>query len=281
MIKFLTQCLRIYYNFLRSRWLFGIKDEPGLTKESFSLLKKLRDGPNGWQYDICGVIIDAMSLKRLLAWVPNKSKMVGLVDFGENIDIDSGEKPAHEALVVMAVGVRSAWKLPLAYFFTCGITAEIQAQLLRSVFDELLSFGITPVSITLDGMITNVKTVNILGCNTSPSSLQCFFPYPSSPVEKFFVFFDPCHNIKNIRNALCTLRYFILDDSRIQWRYIVKLHDLQSKEGLVAANKLTNAHVNFHRQIMKVSQCITTLMTIVFTTSIFYAFIGETGCANS
>lgn len=35
----------------------------------------------------------------------------------------------------------------------------------------------------------------------------------------------------------------------IEWKYIVQLHELQEKEGLRVANKLTRAHVEYCRQL--------------------------------
>ena len=57
--------------------------------------------------------------------------MIEFVNFGENIDIEDLEKHVYEALVVKAVGIRSSWKTPVAYFLTAGISAAIQAQLLE------------------------------------------------------------------------------------------------------------------------------------------------------
>lgn len=240
-----------------------MNSEPGLTKQSFELLKNLRSGDSGWQYDICGIVIDGMSIRSSLEWDNHKAKMVGLVDFGENIDVPGEDKPAHEALVIMAVGIRSAWKLPLAYFFCVGCSANLQAQLLRNVFDELLEINVTPISLTLDGMITNVKTVNILGCETSTNNIQCHFDYERSPLKKIFVFFDVCHCIKNVRNALSVLTSFKLGNEYVRWSYIVKLNAIQRKEGLVAANKLSNAHIYFKNQIMKVKLATQTLSNSV------------------
>lgn len=266
---------------LSSRWLFGVKSEPGLTKQSFELLKQLRTGDNGWQYDVCGVVIDAMSLKSSLEWDHQKAQMIGLVDFGRHVDVPGEDKPAKEVLVIMAVGIRCAWKLPLAYFFCAGYSASLQAELLRHVFDELLEVNIIPISVTLDGMVTNVKTINLLGCNTTSDNIQCYFPYENSPLKRIFVVFDPSHNIKNVRNALSVLRTFKCDDDYIRWSYITRLHEVQSQEGLVAGNKLTNAHINFQRQIMKVKLATQTLSSSVANGIRFCRLIGVEGFRQS
>ena len=42
------------------------------------------------------------------------------------------------------------------------------------------------------------------------------------------------------------------EGKKIEWRYILALHDLQEKEGLRAANKLKKGHVFFEKTKMKV-----------------------------
>lgn len=247
----------MYFTFYR--WLCGLKGEPGFTKESFDHLKRLREGDSGWQFDTCGVIIDGMAIKEAIEWDQIKGKMVGLVDFGEHIESEHCEKQANEALVIIAVGIRTAWKQPLGYFLTAGVSAELQAQILRLAFDLLLQINVIPLTLTLDGMVTNVKTINLLGCSTSIDNLQCFFNYPDSPLGKIFVFFDACHMVKNIRNALAVLGSFQSDNGTVRWSYIVRLQALQSSEGLTAGNKLTNAHINWERQKMKVKLAVQTL----------------------
>ena len=44
----------------------------------------------------------------------------GHVDLGDGV---KHEKVAREALVVMAVGINSHWKLPIGYFFVNGLSA--------------------------------------------------------------------------------------------------------------------------------------------------------------
>ena len=45
----------------------------------------------------------------------------------------------------------------------------------------------------------------------------------------------------------------------INWKYIIHLNDVQMKDGLHAANKITHKHVHFDNQKMKVSLAAQTL----------------------
>lgn len=38
----------------------------------------------------------------------------------------------------------------------------------------------------------------------------------------------------------------------IKWEYFIKLHEIRSKDGLVAADKLWKAHIQYPQQKMKV-----------------------------
>ena len=66
--------------------------------------------------------------------------------------------------------------------------------------------------------------------------------------------------IKLVRNTLADLRVLKNGSGEdIKWEFIENLHTLQSREGLHAANKLRNSHIDWRRQKMKVSLATQTL----------------------
>lgn len=72
-----------------------------------------------------------------------------------------------------------------------------------------------------------------------------FKPYFINPItkEEYFVFFYYCHMIKLVRNTLGDKKILKTQDGHIiAWNHIKHLHEFQQKEGLRAANKLTNKH---------------------------------------
>ncbi|XP_072563546.1 uncharacterized protein [Paramormyrops kingsleyae] len=81
----------------------------------------------------------------------------------------------------------------------------------------------TVASVTMDGHASNVSMCNQLGCR-----LKAYSPISSTT-------------------------------GQINWTYIVNLNDVQAKEGLHAANTITDKHVNFDSQKMKVSVAAQTL----------------------
>jgi len=65
--------------------------------------------------------------------------------------------------------------------------------------------------------------------------------------------FDPCHMIKLLRNLLN--EYEIINVPGIgkaKWQHLEMLHQLQLREGLTLANKLTKQHLEYKTQKMKV-----------------------------
>lgn len=70
---------------------------------------------------------------------------------------------------------------------------------------------------------------------------------------------DACHMLKLVRNMLQAYSPITSTSGQINWSYIIRLNDVQRKDGLHAANKVTDKHVNFDSQKMKVSLVAQTL----------------------
>jgi hypothetical protein len=81
--------------------------------------------------------------------------------------------------------------------------------------------------------------------------------YDSNDISTIF---DPSHMIKLVRNTLADLN--VLQNGKreeIKWEFLEKLHEIQSKEGVHAGNKLRSSHIDWRRQKMKVSLATQTL----------------------
>ena len=76
--------------------------------------------------------------------------------------------------------------------------------------------------------------------------------------------------IKLLRNTWFQNEVISSESGPIKWSFIRHLHDIQQKAGLTAANRLTEKHLNYHQQKMKVY-----LATQVSMPIICYAFILE------
>jgi hypothetical protein len=79
-----------------------------------------------------------------------------------------------------------------------------------------------------------------------------------------YLFFDACHMLKLVRNMLAQYGTVVIPHmGRVEWAYVVKLHQLQEAEGLRAANRLTGTHIFFSNQKMKVKYAAQTLSASV------------------
>lgn len=165
------------------------------------------------------------------------------------------EEEASEALVIMVVGLKKAWKAPVAYYLTTGVQAELQAQLLLQTTGALREAGLRPYSLTLDGHQTNQSMVRILGARMNPGDdFRPSFSIPEYPVEDIFVVYDACHMLKLVKNSLHDLQIIMAGGmDQVRWDHIVQLHKIQDAVGLRLGNRLTKRHVLYANHKMKVS----------------------------
>lgn len=86
--------------------------------------------------------------------------------------------------------------------------------------------GVRVIALTFDGASTNFSVAKKLQCNFALNLLQTWFPHPVTN-DRIFVFPDPCHMIKLVRNLFGDLK-IILNGSKqlIKWQYITDLHNL-------------------------------------------------------
>jgi hypothetical protein len=185
---------------------------------------------------------------------------MGYADLGNGPDTSIEAK---EALVFMLVGLYGSWKCPFAYFLTCGISAETQAQLIKMAVSTIEKEGFVVKAITMDGHRTNMSMAELLGAKFEP--LKTCSPYFESPGNnKIYFTFDACHILKLFRNMLQSYRYLKDDQNQvIAWDHIVRLNNLQQSHGLKLANKLTDRHIFFENQKMKVCLAAQTLSSSV------------------
>lgn len=190
------------------------------------------------------------------AWNAHKQEAIGYVNLGGGCTRDV---LATESLVIMAVGIKSIWKQPLAYFLTDKLTGATQHRLLTIVMDSLIGIDVIPVSITLDGTQANFLTMKMFGCNTNPDSLNSGFSYPGSPLKTIFYIPDACHMLKLLRNLFGKMKEIRVCGEVVRWSHIERLFEIQSREGLKAANKLSIKHINWQKQKMKVNPYLSLL----------------------
>ena len=185
-----------------------------------------------------------MSIKEHVEYDSSLKSTIGYVD-SRCFGTEDTEEQAKEALVVMLVGLRGHWKLPVAYYFVRGVTASLQAGIIREIIVQCHGFGLRIISVTCDGTNHNLQTVKNLGATLlstehTESTMQPFFLHPCDASLRIGVYLDPCHMFKLIRNLLH--KYHFLKwpgHGMIKWEYIKKLNNLQESHQLLLANKVS------------------------------------------
>lgn len=159
---------------------------------------------------------------------------------------------ANQCLVFLVNNINGSWKLPIAYFFITSLTTEQKCELFKMCLQKCEEVGINIVSVTCNGSAANFVMLQEVGCHFTKGQTDSTFKCGESILHTFF---DPCDIImvKLIRNTFGDLR--VLEDvhgRKIYYTYLEALINLQEKEGLHMATKITKAHIYFAKQKMKV-----------------------------
>ena len=247
-----------------SAWYTSINGSPGINIEALKCIKEkaaLVDYPL-----FACITFDEMAIRKNIEF--DGSKYYGYVDFGFNNTTNCAE-PAKEVLVFLLVCLNQNWKIPIAYFLINKMNAEQKRNIVLQCISAVHNVGMRVVSITCDGMSTNLSVLKLLGCDFNDiTSLQTWFLHPETK-EKIFVFLDPCHMLKLVRNVIGDLKNIVnRDDQFIRWSDLVNLHELQQQENMHLANKLRSAHIHYHNQKMKVRFAVQ-----IFSTSVANALL--------
>lgn len=248
-----------------SKWYGNIEGKPSINLEALTCIKQ-RVNTTG--YALLGALIfDEMAIRQHVEY--DGTKFSGYIDMGDNIACNDNIL-ASEALVFMIVCINGAWKIPIAYFLINKINAEQKSNLALQCISAVHNAGMRVVSVTCDGMNTNLSTLKHLGCNFNDiTSLQTWFPHPDTQ-EKIFVFLDPCHMLKLIRNIIGDMKQMVDRNGHvIRWSDLVQLNELQQQESMHLANKLRSARIQYHNQIMKVRLTFQIFSTAVANALLF------------
>ncbi|VEN63851.1 unnamed protein product, partial [Callosobruchus maculatus] len=241
-----------------SKWYSTVDASPGYMKEALVALKiKAAEASQENKRIFCSLVFDEMSIYNKIE--SDGRKTYGYVDLGTGSEADTGEE-ATEALVFMLVALNSHWKIPVGYFLINKLNASEKANILINCLEFVHNSGVEIVSITFDGCPTNFAVCNVLGANLKDHlDLKTYFPHPITG-QNIYIFPDPCHMFKLVRNCFGTLKTIEDRDGRvIDWKFVEKLYYTQETEGLHLANKLRRRHLLWMREKMKVSLAVQTL----------------------
>ncbi|XP_074761016.1 DNA transposase THAP9 isoform X1 [Athene noctua] len=209
-----------------TNWLSNDEAAAGFSNDIFlRLQEKVERGEQAYRY--CALMVQDMSLQKQQEWDPHTQCPTGFIDLGAGA-LDADETPlALEAIILMAVGIWSPWTAPLGYFFVNSTTGHFLAQLLRHTINKLNNIGIVVLAVTSGATGCGAETARALGIRIDPERIQCTFQHPPGSAHSITYFFDICHTLQLIRNALqCFQKIEWLSDTA-QWQHVVELAALQ------------------------------------------------------
>ena len=158
-------------------WLRKLQVKAGFVDNVFSMLeKRVANLPASER--CCALLLDEVSLKRGPTYEKAVDEVNGFEDFGSGVRT---EKYANQALVLMARGLQSPWKQPLAYFLACNTTpAETLKKLVTDAVRKLSAIGLLVVCVICDqGLQTNRCFVCLVSIRISLMlmlvGIQCTF----------------------------------------------------------------------------------------------------------
>lgn len=168
----------------------------------------------------------------------------------------------------MLVCINGSFKTPVAHYLINSLTGKEKTILLKDLLIKLSQSDIEVLSITFDGDKTHARACEVLGANFNYEDKSNFKPYFGHPstLKSVYVFLDPCHMLKLVRNYFALKGPIIYDKKEtISWEYIKKLNNIQIHEGLHCACKIRDRHIYFHNEKMKVSLAAQVLSSSVST----------------
>ncbi|NXF74209.1 THAP9 transposase, partial [Sclerurus mexicanus] len=214
-----------------TNWLSNNEAAAGFSNDIFLRLQdKVKRENRAYHY--CTVMVQDMSLQKQQEWDPQTGHLTGFVDLGAGI-LDADEAPlASEVIILMAVGISSPWAAPLGYFFVNCTTGHLLAQLFRQAISKLNNIGIMVLAVTSGASARGAETARALGIRIDPERIQCTFHHPPGSTQGITYFFDVCHALQLIRNALqCFQKVEWLSDT-MWWQHVVELAALPEQRVL-------------------------------------------------
>ncbi|NXD24245.1 THAP9 transposase, partial [Spelaeornis formosus] len=203
----------------------------GFSSDIFlRLQEKVERGDQAYRY--CTVLVQDVSLQKQQEWDPQTRRLTGFVDLGAGI-LDADEAPlASEAITLMAAGISSPWTAPLGYFLVNSTSGHFLAQLLRQAIHKLNNIGIVVLAVTSGASARGAEIARALGIRIDPKRVHCTFQHPPGSAHSIAYFFDVCHALLLIRNALqCFQKVKWLGDT-VWWQHVVELAALREQRVL-------------------------------------------------
>ena len=137
----------------------------------------------------------------------------------------------------MIRGVASKWKQPIGYFLSSGpIRAKTLQSLTRLCISKVTETGLNVVALVCDQGSNNRSFIQHL------EKVTIDRPYVMYENRKIFVFYDPPHLFKNVRNNVKKADPRI-DEGVVNWQHIVDFYNFYKCQPIQMTPKVKDRHI--------------------------------------
>ena len=184
--RFLEKLLSLPSKSTLKKLVSRLASNSGFTEKSIFVLKQ-RVQVMSESAKICTLIMDEMSLKSHLFYDISSDSIIGFESFGEG---KTSNLVANSALVLMARGILSNWKQPVAFF---TVNEACNSEKLKDIVDEALLqlelIGLKVVPLVSDQSSNVLKFYETMRVTEDK-------PYVEMHGKQYFTIFDPPHLLK-------------------------------------------------------------------------------------
>lgn len=179
-----------------------IKTPCGFHQPMFDLLKEKISSETDETKKHFIISIDEIHTRKNVTLDTKNMELSGLVDFGDGSAVDISDKANH-GLVIMLQSLMGNFNQPIAVFACKGPAGGVLlAKLIIQAIIFLEKANAKIHGVVSDGATTNRKFWTELGVSGKLDNVKNSFPNPADENREVFVFSDPPHLIKCVRNRL-------------------------------------------------------------------------------
>ena len=148
------------------------------------------------------LMLDEVSTRQNVRLNRKTMEILGLADCGDDEPADINQKADH-GLVIIFQPVMGSFTQPVSVCVSKGpATGTTLAKLIIQAISVVEKAGAVIHGIITDGAAPNRKFWSIMGVSEKIDNVKSWFPHPTDPDRKVFVFSDTPHLIKCIKNRL-------------------------------------------------------------------------------
>ncbi len=207
--------------------------QPGFNNNLFEALKQRVHTLREQDKNIV-LVFDEMSINGLL-FDQEHDEIEGFEDFGH---MGKTKYIANHVTVFMVHSLTARWKQPVGYFLSSGPIPSSMLQVLTvTCIDKVQKVGLKVRALLCDQGSNNHSFLHQLG------GVSVEKPYMTQSNTKIFVFYDPPHLLKNVRNNL-RKNDLLVKGEKVSWQDIVEFYKFDKKQPIQMAPKLTDKHLD-------------------------------------